>query len=260
MFEKNLSEYDFNTKLPTDLDKNSLPYLNSLCSNIEQAILSFTTFFSKIIQGKKHIDREAILIKNIEWIIYRTRILGSKLLHISKDASSHFNLSTSPFKFNRASTRFINSASKLLNENFHIHFIITPNILHNTINSLNSLYNKSRNLLKKTKNDHLKTSIDRFINIRNENYKSNPGKMLDSLLNREYKRITFDKLIINDNNSLIIITDQHEIEDRTINYFQNIGKIFSDSDPSRDILSLPEFLRLKLPFKTQEFRTNFEKN
>ena len=54
--------------------------------------------------------------------------------------------------------------------------------------------------------------------------------MLDSILNREYKRITLDKLIItkDNNDDKEVILDQQDIERYTIDHFQHIG---SDSSP-----------------------------
>ena len=239
-FNQNLSDFNINNIACNINDIQSVAYLNFLCNNIEKAIISNTTSFPKIIQSKKHIDHNALLIKNIERIIHRVRTIGSKLLRISKHPLSYNLTDNIVFSFNRASIKIIHQAAKLLNKNFNISFSVTTENLNNNIDSLNHLYNSMRNFLKKTKMNNMKTSIDRFINIRNENYKSNPGKMLDSLLNRDHKRITLDKLIINNNNTSDIITDQVEIERRTVSHFQNIGSSSSYSRPPHDVTNLPD--------------------
>src|SRR5437016_5534403 len=103
------------------------------------------------------------------------------------------------------------------------------NIKRNKDNLLN-LFNALRKDLQQYKECTLKNRIEKYIDIRNENFKSNPGKMLDSILNRKYKRITLDKLIItkDNNDDKEVILDQQDIERYTIDHFQHIG---SDSSP-----------------------------
>ena len=47
--------------------------------------------------------------------------------------------------------------------------------------------------------------------------------MIDSILNRERKRIVLDKLVVSNEDQLELVLDEDKIEKETIKHFQNIA-------------------------------------
>jgi len=221
-------------------------YLDSLCNHIEKSIITAAASFPRIAHNKKHIEPTKYILNNLENAIHRIRIIGSTLRRISKEytpLNAHKNDPPIIYKFSRSSIRIIHKASSFLNEKFYIDIHIYPSNIEMVTTNLNFFYNKLRKHLKKVKDQHVKDSIEKYINIRNENYKTNPSKMLDSLLNREHKRITLNKLVYNNDitEDIEIITDQEEIEKLTINHFQNIGNIGNNQHSFDSINTLSPF-------------------
>ena len=79
-FKEILGESDPSVTPPPGNSYDTLKIINTLINNIERSIISSSKNFSRIIQGKKHIDKEAQFIKNLERIIHKTRSIGTSLL------------------------------------------------------------------------------------------------------------------------------------------------------------------------------------
>src|SRR5579859_7969631 len=68
---------------------------------------------------------------------------------------------------------------------------------------------------------HEKSKIEEALLRRNQDLKENPKRFLNSVLSRYKDRVTFDKLVIEDNNSdFNIITKSIEIEAISVNHYQ----------------------------------------
>src|SRR5436853_3785022 len=148
--------------------------------------------------------------RNKELTIHKIQLLGKKLNSIIKDS----NLHSTTYTLKKRDMKFINKGFNYTKTKSNIDVNIDQhNIKRNKDNLLN-LFNALRKDLQQYKERTLKDRIEKYIDICNENFKSNPGKMLDSILNREYKRITLDKLIITNanNQDQELILDQQIIE------------------------------------------------
>src|SRR5437016_11327785 len=64
--------------------------------------------------------------------------------------------------------------------------------------------------------------------------------MLDSLLNREHKRITLDRLIIQKDHQTELIINQQQIEELIINHFKYIGKDTTQNNDAFNGITLPD--------------------
>ncbi|GES79930.1 RNA-directed DNA polymerase from mobile element jockey-like [Rhizophagus clarus] len=69
-------------------------------------------------------------------------------------------------------------------------------------------------------------NINKYIDRRENNFIDNQTRMLNSILDRKPQKININRLLICDNNKVSqLITDPNEIDELTIQHFQNIGHI-----------------------------------
>ena len=221
----------FNNKYDPLINHTSqLSHNNYLLTCIEQSILINSKPFPRNYFSDNK-DKVDYIERNKEVTIHKIRLLGKKLNSIIKNSSTH----STTYTFKKKDLKYINKGFNYIKRKPNMDTIINlTNIKKNTDN-LMDLFNALRRNLQLYKEQTLKNKIEKYIDIRNENFKSNPGKMLDSILNREYKRITLDKLIISNSadDDKEIILDQQIIEIHTIDHFQHIGS--NTSPHQRDI-------------------------
>ena len=92
------------------------------------------------------------------------------------------------------------------------------------IDKLKHSWSTISQMIMKESQKNISDKIKHFIEEREHNYKNNQRKMINSLLNKEFRKITLDRLTyIDEHNSENFTTDQTLIEKLSIDHYQNIG-------------------------------------
>ncbi|CAH1768046.1 6194_t:CDS:2, partial [Entrophospora sp. SA101] len=86
------------------------------------------------------------------------------------------------------------------------------------------IYNTLSTICKIKEKQVKQEQINLLINKRCENYKDDQSTMIDSILERNHKRIILDRVLFKENNNLILTTDPEKIKAITNQHFQNVAR------------------------------------
>src|SRR3990170_2543454 len=120
----------------------------------------------------------------------------------------------------------------------HDHSTLSLNVSFSNVKMIKKQIHTILNLLlskaKLEDNKYVDEQIKSFIQKRCDNLAENPTKMIDSLLNRQKRRIVLDKVIVKEADSEVLITDPIKVKAAVNSHFQSVAnskhssKEFSD--------------------------------
>ena len=99
-------------------------------------------------------------------------------------------------------------------------YITSDNISHHIKRSLHYVIQCLINIDKIERQRLKRIKLKQFLQQRCENYKHNQTQMIDSLLNRQRRRIVIDQVLINDGLSDRLLISSEDIKTATNLYFQ----------------------------------------
>src|SRR5581483_10099240 len=210
--ERQLSQYDLST-------------YNSINANWNEIQKCFTNGKKELpVKTVKNQSRIPNLFKNSE--CYKDLINIRKIIQFLTTLSKNNN---APL-ISDLRTKHTQSIIKIQNRldytfswptcrDFNDRSIISP-----TINKLKRIRDELAIEYKLLIDNYNKESIKKFVQERCENYETNKKKMINSIVDKEFKMVYIDRLISKDDNGNdILVTDPKEINKLTINHFQNIA-------------------------------------
>ncbi|GBB95852.1 hypothetical protein RclHR1_26290002 [Rhizophagus clarus] len=129
---------------------------------------------------------------------------------------------------------------------------------HNIAYTNNNIRNKTSNFLHKLQStlatleakfyheyyEYHKWLIESFVDERNDNYKNDKKKMINSITEKHIKSITINKVYCNDNDEDILYTDVQDVQEQTNLHFQRVAGAINTEKNMNDH---PDWIRQYTP-------------